>query len=112
MHPTNQKILVLDLDETLVRAVAKGDKQKKFDKDTDLKNIKEINIDINGHRVPMLIALRPGVANFLTTLSKNYTLVVYTLGLEEYAEAILEELDPFGTIFSLVLHRDHNVVIK
>ena len=37
---------------------------------------------------------RPHVQNFLKEISKNWEIVVFTAGLKDYADWILNELDP------------------
>ena len=60
-----QYTLVLDLDETLVHFDARSRTYKP----------------------------RPGVMNFLCELYKYYELVVFTAGLKDYADWILNDLD-------------------
>lgn len=48
---------------------------------------------------------RPHVQNFLKEMSKNWEIVVFTAGLKEYADWILNELDPDRYI-SKRLYRD------
>jgi len=62
--------LVLDLDETLVH----------FD-----------------HRT-RVFQKRPYVSQFLSEMAKNFELVVFTAGLKEYADWILNQLDTQNTI--------------
>jgi TFIIF-interacting CTD phosphatase-like protein len=63
-------ILVLDMDETLV------------------------HYDIT----TKTFATRPFAKNFIRNMSKHWELVVFTAGLKDYADTILNELDPTGYI--------------
>lgn len=49
----------------------------------------------------MYIVKRAGVDDFLKHMSEICTIYVYTSGLQSYAEAILAQLDPSYSIFSL-----------
>lgn len=49
---------------------------------------------------------RPGVQKFLSELSKFYEIVVFTAGLKDYADWILNDLDRHGVV-NHRLYRDH-----
>ncbi|KAK1348908.1 CTD phosphatase Fcp1 [Hamiltosporidium tvaerminnensis] len=49
---------------------------------------------------PITIKLRPNLDLFLSSLSKIYILHIYTLGTREYANKILELIDPSSFLFS------------
>lgn len=42
----------------------------------------------------LLVKIRPGIRNFIATLSQQYELIIYTQGEEEYARQILSIFDP------------------
>ncbi|KAK9132253.1 hypothetical protein Scep_011781 [Stephania cephalantha] len=48
---------------------------------------------------------RPGVDEFLKSLSDKFEIVVFTAGLREYASLVLDQLDP-GNVISYRLYRD------
>jgi TFIIF-interacting CTD phosphatase-like protein len=50
-------------------------------------------------------ATRPFAKNFLRKASKNWEIIVFTAGLKDYADKILDDLDPDGYI-SRRLYRD------
>eukprot|EP00210_Caulerpa_lentillifera_P006227 g5948.t1 len=53
--------------------------------------------------------LRPGVFEFLTVLSEIYEMHIYTMGEEQYANAMAELLDPTGRLFhGKVISRNHS----
>eukprot|EP00331_Platyophrya_macrostoma_P026497 CAMPEP_0176437248 /NCGR_PEP_ID=MMETSP0127-20121128/18495_1 /TAXON_ID=938130 /ORGANISM="Platyophrya macrostoma, Strain WH" /LENGTH=356 /DNA_ID=CAMNT_0017820811 /DNA_START=1 /DNA_END=1071 /DNA_ORIENTATION=+ len=89
------KILVLDLDETLITC------QSKPSNDQSSKMIKFTFDDKSFY-----ICKRPGLEEFLVEMLQHYTLVLYTTGTEKYASAALRVLGIDG-FFSLILHRDH-----
>ncbi|MCL7024166.1 hypothetical protein MKW94_019146 [Papaver nudicaule] len=41
---------------------------------------------------------RPGVDEFLESISKKFEIVVFTAGLKEYASLVLDKIDPNGVI--------------
>eukprot|EP00357_Protocruzia_adherens_P017029 CAMPEP_0115036424 /NCGR_PEP_ID=MMETSP0216-20121206/42123_1 /TAXON_ID=223996 /ORGANISM="Protocruzia adherens, Strain Boccale" /LENGTH=689 /DNA_ID=CAMNT_0002416267 /DNA_START=487 /DNA_END=2552 /DNA_ORIENTATION=- len=89
----NGYTLVLDLDETLIHY---------FDEEED---------DVGGH-----FLIRPGTEDFLEEMSQHYELVVFTAGMQDYADWVLDQLDPHGFI-KYRLYRQHteydgNVYIK
>ena len=58
-------------------------------------------------RYKIKVTLRPHVREVLEYLAENYALVVFTAGIQEYADAILDELDPANELISLRLYRHH-----
>jgi len=87
--------LVLDLDETLVRA--------EFDEEPPAFPTRSIKVgDLN-----IWLALRPFVHQFLSSLAAHYELVVWTAGTEPYGRAVVNELDPMGLLISHSLFRQH-----
>lgn len=56
--------------------------------------------------------LRPGVDYFLEEMSKFYTLVLWTASTKDYADKILEYIDPGHTYFKFRLYRDSCVRTK
>jgi RNA polymerase II subunit A-like phosphatase len=52
---------------------------------------------------------RPGLQNFLDTMSELYEMHVYTMGTRTYADAICRVIDPEGKIFGgRILSRDES----
>ena len=76
--PSKQYSLVLDLDETLIH-VPKG------------KNI---------------FILRPGLRKFLHSLTEYYELIVFTTGIKEYADQIINFIEKDEKYFSYRLYRE------
>ena len=56
-------------------------------------------------------ATRPFARNFLRNASKNWEIVVFTAGLKDYADSILNDLDPTGFI-SRRYYRDSCQVVE
>lgn len=74
--------LVLDLDETLIH-------YKEEDEE-------------NGR-----VNFRPFLDEFLSEMGAYFNLVVFTASLQDYADPILNHLDPTGTLFSKRYYRHH-----
>lgn len=55
----------------------------------------------------MGIYFRPYLTEFLETLSKYYTLAVFTASTQEYADAVVAQIDPEEKWISLKLYRQH-----
>ena len=82
---TSDYTLVLDLDETLIHCL---DQQ-------------EIN--------PLI---RPGTEKFLEEMSNYYEVVIFTASVKDYADTILDQLDPEHKFISFRLYREHTTVLK
>ena len=80
--------LVLDLDETLV-------------------NVKISKTNSNQG----CLLFRPGLDDFLEHLSEWYEIVIFTAATKDYADAILDEIDLNGNLFTYRLYREHTTII-
>lgn len=49
--------------------------------------------------------MRPHCIEFLEKMKEIFTVVVFTASNQNYADAVLDELDPYNEIFSLRLYR-------
>lgn len=94
--------LVLDLDETLIHS--------SFEQPESPDNI--ITISSNGETKKLYVKYRPGLMEFLSKVSKNFELVIYTASKKEYAEQIINKIDPKRRIFKCRLYRDHCIQIQ
>ena len=141
---SDKKILVLDLDETLVHADfdeefankenikydakitfysednsekrEKIDKNEKYEKDLidesiltdddskDLSNSKILNT--------VGIFLRPGVKQFLEEVSKYFEVGIFTASVPEYADAVINYLDPENKFIKFRLYRKNCINVK
>jgi len=92
---THDKLLIFDMDETLI-AAKQGDKlPDKFETTFDY--------DLNG--VKISVRLRPYVLDVLERLSTIYEIIVFTAGIQKYADPILDYLDSSKKIFKRRLYR-------
>ena len=80
--------LVLDLDETLI-------------------NFKPRN---NGEEGGIL-RIRPGINEFLDEVGKYYELIIFTTATQDYADALIDEVEDNKIYFDHRLYREHAVII-
>ena len=86
---------MLDLDETLIHYI----EMPHVGLDSDDPN--DHNITVGGH-----FLTRPGAHMFLTEMRKSYEIVIFTAAMQDYADWVLDQLDPEGLI-SYRLYRQH-----
>eukprot|EP00904_Undaria_pinnatifida_P000464 jgi/Undpi1/10418/HiC_scaffold_29.g12868.m1 len=91
-----RKQLILDLDETLVHSSFKPVSGADY----------VIDIDVDNTFYKVFVLKRPGVDEFLERMAKVYEVIVFTASLPQYANPLLDLLDPNGTITSR-LFREH-----
>ncbi|KAJ6240641.1 ctd nuclear envelope phosphatase 1 [Anaeramoeba flamelloides] len=100
-HPklseTKKIILCLDLDETLISSAFQ--KPEDYDFSCDFE-------DATNRKHVVYIKKRPMLDSFLQIVSKLFEVVIFTASLQEYADPILNKLDPKNQFFSLRLYRD------
>ena len=92
---TKDKLLIFDMDETLIAAKFAGSIPDGFE--TTFKfAFKDTEISVR---------MRPYVLDCLEKLAQLYELVVFTAGEQEYADHILDYIDPENRIFRKRLYR-------
>ena len=97
INGSSKKTLILDLDETLIHADFAG-----LFKDHD----HIIKFQFNNEAVEVPIFLRPGIFEFLNIVSLYFEVGVFTASLKEYADSVLNFIDPNNSIFKFRLYRD------
>lgn len=101
---SNRKLLLLDLDETLVHA--------DFEKKEDPTNYDTyVTFQFKGKDITVGIILRPGVTEFLSEVSQLFNVALFTASQKEYADAILNILDPMHSIFKFRLYRENCIYV-
>ncbi len=93
---TKEKTLILDMDETLIAAKFEGKQQKNF----------KTSFSFDFQNTQIHVRLRPYLADALEKLAQIYEIVVFTAGVQEYADPILDRIDPEKTLFKKRLYRD------
>ena len=87
---SKNKTLVLDLDETLIHSSLEKNPNFKYDF--------IFNISINNLSHTIYVLKRPYLDLFLETVNKIYDLIIFTASIPEYANPLLDRLDPLGKI--------------
>ena len=101
-----KKVLVLDLDETLIhahQADVLGHSIKPSDSLPDFM----FHADIDHHHVRFLVHKRPHVDHFLSVVSQWFELVVFTASMEIYGKAVCDELDSGQGMLRRRYYRQH-----
>ena len=127
-----KKILLIDLDETLIHADFNGeyinDKTIKYDKIIKFKenasDFEENEEDFCEKRRMQLekineekeyrvgIFLRRGVHQFLSEVSKYFEVGIFTASVKEYADACIDYLDPNKSMIKFRLYRDNCINVN
>ena len=103
----NIKLLILDLDETLIHSdldFLLKEKNVKYDTVLYFDSEEEKNI-------PLPIIIRPGIYDFLDYASKNFDLVVFTASDQQYADAIINYIERDKKYFKMRLYRNNCIFI-
>lgn len=94
-----KRVIMLDLDETLVRAEPLNS-SKKYSQIISVKVTPSQSQNFG-------IMIRPFTSEFLDIISKEHKIIVYTASVEEYAEKIVQVIDPQRKFIDQVLSREH-----
>lgn len=98
-----KKTLIFDLDETLVHCV------------DEFAEYSDATLDIvfpNGETLKASINIRPHAREVLERASEMFEVVVFTASHKCYADAVLDYLDPTGTLIHHRLYRENCVVVQ
>lgn len=101
-------LIVLDIDETLVHSeliMEQSVKKKEFEGKQHDRYIEFPNP--NGTSDVYGVRFRPYLMEFINRMSKIYDLAVYTASAQDYADAVMDQLDPHKSIFAARLYREH-----
>ena len=83
--PKKKKTLILDLDETLVHSTT-----EKLNDTFDL----SVDVQLDDYQTRLWVSKRPFLDHFLETVSQWYTLVIFTASMQQYADAVIDLIDP------------------
>jgi TFIIF-interacting CTD phosphatase-like protein len=100
-NPAKKKVLVLDMDETMLHAkfIQNEDDLKNDDGDfiftlqSETSGSKDVAGEI-GESLQVSIKMRPFLDMALDFLAKYYEIVVFTAGTQDYADFCLDYIDP------------------
>ncbi|KAK9398361.1 CTD nuclear envelope phosphatase 1 [Crotalus adamanteus] len=105
LNQVKRKILVLDLDETLIHSHHDGVLRPTVRPGTPPDFILKVVID--KHPVRFFVHKRPHVDFFLEVVSQWYELVVFTASMEIYGSAVADKLDNNRSILRRRYYRQH-----
>jgi Dullard-like phosphatase family protein len=110
---TKKKILLLDLDETLIHA----DFNNEYVNNTTIKYDKIISFEDENEIISVGIFIRNGLNIFLKELSKDFIIGIFTASSKNYADAIINYIDPNKDYIKFRLYRENciqfnNISIK
>ncbi|XP_039514111.1 CTD nuclear envelope phosphatase 1A isoform X1 [Pimephales promelas] len=105
LNAVKRKILVLDLDETLIHSHHDGVLRPTVRPGTPPDFILKVVID--KHPVRFFVHKRPHVDFFLEVVSQWYELVVFTASMEIYGSAVADKLDNNRAILKRRYYRQH-----
>lgn len=94
-----RKLLLLDLDETLIHCTGDASQKHRFDLEVDF--INHEGIPLTGY-----MNVRPYTNRFLEVMSNHFEVVVFTASMKYYADRILKIIDPHRQFISDVFYRD------
>eukprot|EP01112_Ceratiomyxa_fruticulosa_P007870 TRINITY_DN2048_c0_g2_i1.p1 TRINITY_DN2048_c0_g2~~TRINITY_DN2048_c0_g2_i1.p1 ORF type:complete len:294 (-),score=66.49 TRINITY_DN2048_c0_g2_i1:226-1107(-) len=96
--PSSQKkkTLILDLDETLVHSTIKPVSTYHM----------TVDVVLEGVQCTFFVIKRPHVDSFLQQVAEWYECVVFTASMKQYADPLLDQLDPKRSLFKGRLFRD------
>ena len=100
---SNKKLVLLDLDETLIHAEYPIIEENIDKYDTIIRF--KIDNDPDNEYQELGLYLRNGVRKFLSLLNNYFNLAIFTASDKDYANAIIRYLDPNKTIFKFGLYR-------
>lgn len=90
-----KKLLIFDMDETLVAAKFEGHVPSKFEE--------TFSFPYGGSKI--FVRLRPYLVDCLEKLAQFYEIIVFTAGQQEYADNIMDYIDADRKMFSKRLYR-------
>ncbi len=95
---TRHKTLIWDMDETLIHA--------QFKIQGVNYNLHDFEVNLKGG-VTYMVTLRPYLKQCLEHLSQFYEMAIFTAAEQEYADLIIDQIDPENKLFRHRLYRQH-----
>ena len=101
-------MLLLDIDETLLHSEVIIENSVKNPSAEGKRFDRYLNFDNpNGTSDVYGVRFRPYLMEFINRMSKIYDLAVYTASAQDYADSVMDFIDPQRTIFAARMYRDH-----
>ena len=104
----NKKLLILDLDETLIHSdldFLLREKNANYDKILYFDSDEEKSI-------PLPLIIRPGMYRFLDYASENFDLCIFTASEPDYADTIINYIERNKNYFKMRLYRNNCIFIE
>jgi Dullard-like phosphatase family protein len=101
--------VVLDLDETLIHSKLPRtlqDMRQEEERKEDTEPYHDF-FEVELYSETIRVHKRPGLEEFLEEASKHYELICFTAGIQEYAEVLMDAIDPQRRYFRHRLFRQH-----
>ena len=110
-----QKLLLIDLDETLIHSEFRNKNNYKeldlFTKKSKC-NSKTFSYQDKDYIYYMDVFFRPHLKHFLSEVSKYFDLAIFTAATKGYADTIIDYIDPNNKFFKFRLYRDACIPIQ
>jgi Dullard-like phosphatase family protein len=110
-----KKLLLIDLDETLVHSEFRN-KENYKELDAFVKackcNVKTFSFSDENCVYFMDVFFRPYLKSFLQEISKYFDLAIFTAAMKNYADTIIDYIDPKNEYFQFRLYRDACIPIQ
>lgn len=107
LHAERRKILVVDLDETLIHSASRSTSHS----NSSQGHMVEVRFAISGVSTLYYVHKRPHCDLFLSKVSKWYDLVVFTASMKEYADPVVDWLESsFPGNFTKRLYRNNCIL--
>jgi len=107
LQKSNKKLLILDLDETLIHADLDYSLKDKIKYDTILHFDSE-----DEKNIPIPLIIRPGMYQFLNYASKEFDLIIFTASDQQYADTIINYIERDQKYFKMRLYRNSCIFIE
>lgn len=107
---SKNKTLLLDMDETLIHSEELD--LSKTQKNHPNKYDFLIEMETNQRVQKIGVHVRPHCMEFLRRMKQKFELVIFTAARQDYADKILDFIDPRGEIFSGRMYRQHCTQIE
>ena len=110
-----KKLLLIDLDETLIHSEFRSrDNYKELDAFVKASkcNVKTFSFSDENCIYFMDVFFRPHLKLFLQEISKYFDLAIFTAAMKNYADTILDYIDPKNEYFQFRLYRDACIPIQ
>ena len=107
LQKSEKKLLILDLDETLIHADLDYTYEGKIKYDTVL----YFDSD-EENNIPIPLIIRPEMYQFLNYASKEFDLVIFTASDQQYADTIINYIEKDKKYFKMRLYRNNCIFIE